>query len=126
MKPIKSISTLSDTTDYHPYDANLPAVFNEIKHLIQQVLPNIQVEHVGSSSIPGVGGRNVIDMVIPAVDPEQMAIKHHLYALGFQDSPFQHFLPLLVGAVAWQGNDYSILLYVIPPNLDIYKGWITF
>src|ERR1043165_7591445 len=122
MKPIKSISTLSDTADYHPYDVNLPAVFNEIKLLIQQELPTVQVEHVGSSSIPGVGGRNVIDMVMPATAPEQMAIKQHLYALGFQDSPFRHFLPLLVGAVAFQGNEYTILLYVIAPDSDTYQS----
>ena len=126
MNPIKNLSSYSDTAEYHPYDANLPMAFNEVKRLIQEVLPDIQVEHVGSSSIPGVGGRNVIDMVIPAADPDQAAIKHHLYALGFQDSPFRHFLPLLVGVIAFQGHGYPILLYVLSPESEVYADWITF
>lgn len=126
MKSIKSIATSSYTVDYHPYDANLPAVFNEVKRLIQQALPDVRVEHVGSSSISGVGGRNAIDIVIPAVASDQAAIKSHLATLGFQDSPWQHFLPLLVGAVVFQAKEYTILLYVLPPDSDVYTGWITF
>ncbi len=83
MKSIRSIATSSYTVDYHPYDANLPAVFNEVKRLIQQALPDARVEHVGSSSIPGVGGRNAIDIVIPTAVSDQAAIKSHLATLGF-------------------------------------------
>jgi GrpB-like predicted nucleotidyltransferase (UPF0157 family) len=126
MTQIKSMNRLSNTVQYHPYDPNLPAVFDKVKSLIQQALPAVQVEHVGSSSIPGVGGRNVIDMVIPAENQDQPSVKQHLLALGFQNSPFQHFLPLLVGVVSDHGQEYTILLYVIPPDSDIYRGWITF
>ena len=99
MKQIKSLSRLSYTVEYHPYDSNLPAVFDKVKSLIQQVLPAVQVEHVGSSSIPGVGGRNVIDMVIPAENQDQASVKQQLLALGFEDSPF---------------------------DSDVYRGWTAF
>ena len=126
MDRIKPATSLSDTVEYHPYDPQLPAVFDQIKRLIQRAAPDLRVEHVGSSSIPGVGGRNVLDIVIPVEGPAQASIEQHLYGLGFQDAPFRHFLPVLVGVVSEQGKDYSILLYVLPPDSDIYQGWITF
>lgn len=68
----------------------------------------------------------MIDMVIPAETQDQPFVKQHLLALGFQDSPFQHFLPLLVGTVSDHGKEYTILLYVITSDSDIYRGWIMF
>ena len=126
MNKIKSFTSQSDTTEYHPYDPNLPAVFLEIKGLIEEALPNVKVEHVGSSSIPGVGGRNAIDIVIPAAKAEEPAIRQGLQGLGFQDSPFKHFLPLMVGVIAHEGKDYTILLYVISQDSEVYTGWIAF
>ena len=126
MKPIKRLLKSSDSMEYHPYDTNLPIVFAELRRLLQEELPTLQIEHVGSSSIPGVGGRNAIDIVILAAEANQADIKQHLYDLGFEDSPFRHFLPLLVGAIVFQNNDYPILLYVLSPDSDVYRGWITF
>src|SRR5258705_6139182 len=126
MKMIKKVTYFSDAVDYHPYDINLSAVFEQIKNIVQQTLPGIQVEHVGSSSIPGVGGRNVIDIAIPTIDPDQTSIKDQLQALGFQDAPFRHFLPILIGSVSHQSKEYAILLYVLSPDLDVYKDWIIF
>lgn len=97
MKQIKKIATFSETVHYHPYDANLPIAFEEVKNIIRTKLPHVHVEHVGSSSIPGVGGRNVIDMAIAAEEADQGfgakgVLKHQLYDLGFQDSPKTPFL----------------------------------
>lgn len=126
MKQIKQITTFSETVHYHPYEGNLPVVFEEIKNIIRTKLPHVHVEHVGSSSIPGVGGRNVIDMAIAAQEADQVVIKNQLCDLGFQDSPFEHYLPLLVGAFDFRGKEYAILLYVVQPDSDVYQGWIMF
>src|SRR5258706_1975255 len=126
MNMIKKVTTFSNAAEYHPYDTNLSAVFEQIKNIIQQPLPGIQVEHVGSSSIPGVGGRNVIDIAIPTIDLDQTSIKDQLKALGFQDAPFRHFLPILIGSVSHQSKEYAILLYVLSLDLDVYKDWIIF
>ena len=126
MNPIKPMTAGSDKVEYHPYDPSLPQAFEAIRSIIQQALPNARVEHVGSSSIPGLGGRNALDIVIPAQQPDQAAIKQSLYGLGFQDSPFRHFLPLLVGTLPYQGRDYTLLSYVLAPESDIYVGWIAF
>jgi GrpB-like predicted nucleotidyltransferase (UPF0157 family) len=126
MKLIKSFGPTSDSVQYNPYDANLPSAFAEIKSIIHAALPDADIEHVGSSSIPGVGGRNVIDVSVIAGDADQIEIKRHLYDLGFQDSPFPHYLPLLVGTLAFQEKNYPILLYVVEPDAHVLKSWIAF
>lgn len=116
----------ADTTGYQPYDTALPAVFAGIKSIILEAMPDASVEHVGSSSIPGVGGRNVVDIALPCALEVHDAIRIRLKALGFEDSPFPHYLPLLVASAHSNGRNYPILLYVIDPNDIIYRQWVQF
>jgi GrpB-like predicted nucleotidyltransferase (UPF0157 family) len=130
MKPIQSMKSVTDDTpyvvQYHAYDPRLPSVFEKIKFLIQSAAGSIPVEHIGSSSIPGVGGRNVLDMAIPAAEAQQPGIRQALYELGFEDAPFPHYLPLLVGEVAFDTKHYQILLYVVAPESSVFGAWLKF
>lgn len=123
---INSFGKGSDTTEYHPYDEKLPQVFEDIKSLINDTIPDIQVEHIGSSSMPGVGGRNVLDIAIPSLTQKHEAIRTKLKQIGFEDSPFPHYLPLLVASTAFEGGKYIILMYVVSPDNETYKNWISF
>ena len=123
---INGFGEVSKEVKYNVYDVQLPYVFNKIKSAILEHIPSVMIEHVGSSSVPGIGGRNVVDMAIPVEEERHNEINSRLKRLGFQNSPFEHYLPLLVGSVIWQGNNYDILLYVIEPNNKIYKDWISF
>jgi GrpB-like predicted nucleotidyltransferase (UPF0157 family) len=130
MKPIQGMKAAADNTpyvvQYHAYNPRLPSVFEKIKLLIQSAAGPIAVEHVGSSSIPGVGGRNVLDVAVPAALAKQPEIRRALHELGFEDSPFPHYLPLLVGEVAHEGASYQILLYVVAPDSGVLEGWLRF
>ena len=123
---INSFGTGSDETDYQPYDINLPEVFKSLQALILDAIPGVSVDHIGSSSIPEVGGRNVIDIAIPTTGENNDIIKMKIKNLGFEDSPFPHYLPLLVGSILIKGKQYFILLYIISPENQIYKDWISF
>jgi len=130
MKPIQSMRSVTDDTpyvvQYHAYDPRLPGVFERVKLLIQSAAGPIRVEHIGSSSIPGVGGRNVLDIAIPAAEAKQPEIRRALYELGFEDSPFPHYLPLLVGEVAHESNAYQLLLYLVAPESSVFGAWLKF
>jgi GrpB-like predicted nucleotidyltransferase (UPF0157 family) len=130
VKQIQSMKGATDDTpyvvQYHPYDSRLPSVFEKVKRLIQSAAGPIPVEHIGSSSIPGVGGRNVLDIAIPAPQAQQPEIRRALYELGFGDSPFPHYLPLLVGEVAFESKSYQILLYVVAPESSVFGAWLEF
>lgn len=129
MKPIQNFQSATDDTpyvvQYHEYNSQLPLVFASVQELIQSATGR-SAEHVGSSSIPGVGRRNVLDIALPIAENEQPQAKQALYDLGFEDSPFPHYLPLLVGQIAYESRSYQILLYVVAPESDVLKDWIAF
>ena len=130
MKPIQRMKTATDdapyVVQYHPFDPRLPDVFEKIKRLVQATAGPVSIEHVGSSSIPGLGGRNALDIAIAAAKAQQPEIRQRLYELGFEDSPFPHFLPLLVGQITHEGANYQILLYVVSPESNVLADWLKF
>ncbi|MGI9290149.1 MAG: GrpB family protein [Gammaproteobacteria bacterium] len=84
--------------DYDPERKNL---FNLEKELLSDLFAgiNITIEHVGSTSIEGLGGKPIIDIMIgveslDVVDEriEQLAAHHYLYLPHFeQDFPERKF-----------------------------------
>ena len=111
---------------YHEYDPQLPGVFENLKRLIQGATGASEIEHVGSSSIPGVGGRNVLDVAVPVAPAEQHQAKQALLDLGFEDAQFPHYLPVLVGQIPHEERVYPILLYIVAPDAPVLKEWIAF
>lgn len=130
MKPIQSLQHEPDeapyAVHYQVYDPQLPAVFEAVKSLIWSAIGEVPVEHIGSSSIPGVGGRNVVDIAMPVAEENQPVVKQALYDLGFENSPFPHYLPLLVGQIFYEGKNYQILLYVVAPGSRVLADWMKF
>lgn len=130
MKLIQPFADSNDTAPYTvqylPYDSALSVAFEEVKRLVQSVAGAILVEHVGSSSVPGLGGRNALDVAIPLAEEAQPTVRSHLYELGFQDSPFPHYLPLLVGRLSYRNTQYPVLLYLVSPQASVYRDWLTF
>lgn len=129
MKPIQNLQNATDgapyVVQYHEYDPQLPFVFDSVKRLIHSVT-DASAEHIGSSSIPKVGGRNVLDIALPVGEDSQPKVKEALYNLGFEDSPFPHYLPLLVGQLTYENKNYQVLLYVVAPDSIVLKDWIEF
>ena len=41
-----------------PYDEEAPKIFEEVKRFVLKEIPcKIEVEHIGSTAVPGLGGR---------------------------------------------------------------------
>lgn len=48
-----------------PYSSKYPQIFQAIKGHILDLIPyKIEVEHIGSTAVSGLGGRNIIDILI--------------------------------------------------------------
>lgn len=116
----------SGAMTYQDYDEQYPQVFAEVVKAIQAVLPSAHIEHVGSTSIPGLGGRNVLDIVVAAEPARHDEMESKLVRIGFVKSPFTHFLPMLTRSMRCHDQDYPVLLYLLPEEHDIYQGWIAF
>jgi GrpB-like predicted nucleotidyltransferase (UPF0157 family) len=112
-------------TSFEEYDPNYPRAFDRLAGLIRGALPSAHVEHVGSTSVPGLGGRRVLDVVILAAEADQQGWAAVLRELGFADAPFAWIKPMLTGAVDYQGRMYPVVLYLVPEDHELYRGWVA-
>lgn len=47
------------------YNSNAPLIFKRIKQYLVDTIPyKIEVEHIGSTAVPGLGGKGIIDILI--------------------------------------------------------------
>lgn len=101
----------------HDYDPRAPQVASLLEQTITQHLPEIVVEHVGSTSVPGCAGKGVIDLMIVYPNGELEITKTLLNALGFQRQtgrdPFPESRPMRKGAIEFDGAWFRIHAHVI-------------
>ena len=99
------------------YDPRFPDVAARVDALIRGALPQVRVEHVGSTAVPGCAGKGVIDLLLvyPAGDLD--AARAALTTLGFQHqttgNPFPEDRPMRTGSLVHEGRRYRIHVHVI-------------
>ncbi len=103
---------------YQDYDPRAPIVAQRVSDLIRAHLPEVTCEHVGSTAIPGCGGRGAIDLLILYRDQSVEAILTGLEALGFQWVQRRNELPdewpKGAGAIDDQGTLFRLHIMVLP------------
>ncbi|MGH9846414.1 MAG: GrpB family protein [Blastocatellia bacterium] len=101
----------------HDYDPRAPQVALLLEQMITRRLPEIVVEHVGSTSVPGCAGKGVIDLMVVYPNGELEGTKALLDALGFQRQtgrdPFPESRPMRKGAIEFDGARFRIHAHVI-------------
>ncbi len=58
------------------YDPNWSKRFEIYASKIRQIFGNIQIEHVGSTSVPGMSGKSCVDVLAILPDTVELAKKH--------------------------------------------------
>lgn len=72
------------TVTLHDYDKQALELFTEAQEVLQKTLPESEIHHVGSTSIPGLGGKGIIDILIAIPDWTKKAeAGEKLMKLGF-------------------------------------------
>jgi GrpB-like predicted nucleotidyltransferase (UPF0157 family) len=70
------------------YNVEYPKIFSEIKQFICNVIPyKVKVEHIGSTAVPRLGGRDIIDVLIVAKREHMEKIAELLESKGFKYNP---------------------------------------
>ena len=123
--PIEGASKPGPMT-FEEYDPNYPHVFAAVVAEIRKALPDAYVEHTGSTAVPGLGGRGMLDMVILADGSRDDEIVANLLRIGFIESPFAFVKSMLVGRIAYGGKAYPLLLYVLPAEHEMIRGFLAF
>jgi 5-(carboxyamino)imidazole ribonucleotide synthase len=104
---------------FHPWDPATREVARNVARLVASACSIAVVEHIGSSSVPGLPGKNFVDLGIEA-DPDDIpAVSEAILSLGFGRqqgvAPFPPTRPMFTGSVVHEGRTYPIHLHVMPP-----------
>jgi RimJ/RimL family protein N-acetyltransferase/GrpB-like predicted nucleotidyltransferase (UPF0157 family) len=73
---------------YKPYRKTFPDLFQKEKARISSFLKHIlAIEHVGSTAIPGLGGKGIIDIAIAVAEKERESSSAILQKMGYEFRP---------------------------------------
>ena len=106
-----------------PWDARTVEVAATITTMVRRRRPDLVVEHIGSTAVPGLPGKGIVDLSIEA-DPSAIpGIVEMLNGLGFSPQPgpdpWPPTRPMLVGAIEVDGDEFRIHLHVQPTGGDM-------
>jgi GrpB-like predicted nucleotidyltransferase (UPF0157 family) len=113
----------------HQADPAAPEVARRLIALIATRWPRTPAEHVGSSAVAGLAGKNIIDLLLPAEAADIPAITQALLELGFQHqrpAVFPASRPMLWGAFRHGPTDYRVHVHVVPassPEVTALRGF---
>jgi GrpB-like predicted nucleotidyltransferase (UPF0157 family) len=101
----------------HVYDPVAVEVAGRITDQIAGLLPGVTVEHIGSTAVPGCGGKGIIDLLLIYGAGQLDAVKQRLDDMGFQLQTvgllFPETRPMRVGAVEYEGRCFQIHVHVV-------------
>lgn len=105
---------------FRSYDPRFPTVADRVTALIVARLPDVSVEHIGSTAVPGCAGKGVVDLML-VYPPGQLArARAGVEALGFRryDAPNAHpeTRPVILGSILHEGDRFRIHLHLIAPD----------
>lgn len=90
--------------------------------IIRSARPDLAVEHIGSTSVPGLPGKGIVDLGTETDASEIPAVTEAMYGLGFGPQqgpdPWPPERPMLVGSYQLDGREYRIHLHVQPLGGD--------
>ena len=97
--PAPTIRTVINRQRFAEYDPAWPQRFEAVARELREALPNAVVEHYGSTSVPGLGGRPILDVQIALPEiTNRDAYEPALRRLGYEP-----FVPPDMAALAEDG-----------------------
>jgi len=114
---MRILTYFSMPAEFRVYDLEAAEIAGLLCTTIQGVEPRLLVEHVGSTSVPGCGGKGIIDLAVLYPEGRLTRARTVLDGLGFQKQsgpePFPEDRPMRVGCVEHQGRPFRIHAHVI-------------
>jgi GrpB-like predicted nucleotidyltransferase (UPF0157 family) len=101
-----------------PWDPHALDVAARVIAIIETARPDLDVEHIGSTAVPGLPGKGIVDLGTEADPADIPDITSAMYALGFGPQPgpdpWPSTRPMHVGSVVEDGVEYRIHFHVHP------------
>ena len=103
--------------EYLPYDSQSRRVASWVAEVIRRADGSLQIEHIGSTAVPGCWGKGIIDLLVLYAPHRLDAARKALDRIGFQrqggEDPFPESRPMRVGSVEYFGRGYRIHAHVV-------------
>src|SRR4029079_19162840 len=119
-RPIGAYERLS--AEVHEWDPRTVEVAARGRELVRDRRPDLTVEHIGSTAVPGLPGKGIVDLSIETTPEDIPGVVAMLYELGFGPQPgpdpWPPTRPMPVGAYDLEGKEYRIHLHVQPKGGD--------
>ena len=116
--------------EWLPYDIRFPVVASRAAALIRGDVPRVTIEHIGSTAVPGCGGKGVIDLMVVCDLEALEVVKGGLATLGFQPQstrdPFPESRPMRVGALLHEGRLFRIHVHVLTSGAEEVASLLAF
>jgi GrpB-like predicted nucleotidyltransferase (UPF0157 family) len=116
--------------EFRDYDPEAVEVVRLLKDAIESADSQLRVDHIGSTSIPGCGGKGVIDLAILYPEGHLARARTTLDKLGFQKQsgpePFPEDRPMRVGCLEHKGRRFQIHAHVIAVDSQEYGELVWF
>jgi len=113
-------------TSFQSYDHRAPKVANHLMNLAASYLPEVAIEHIGSTAIAGCPGKGIIDLM--ALYPKgRLDVVNELFlAMGFQrqgkefKNKFPDARPVMMGTFEYENTPFLVYIHVI--QKDSYEA----
>lgn len=107
------------------YSNQLVARFLEEKQRLLKILPDsLPIEHIGSSAV-GIGGKNIVDILVGVTSREQMkAIRDILIANGYFEGHDSRDDRIFLASRTGETSEGDFHIHICPTNEDSYKDFI--
>jgi dephospho-CoA kinase len=114
----------------HPADPRAAVAAAQVAALIAAARPGAIAEHVGSTAVPGLIGKNVVDLQITAGPADVPVITCALLELGFARQrgrePWPQERPMLEGTFRCRGGVFLLHCHVVPATDPEARQMIEF
>ena len=104
----------------HPHEPRAIEAAERVAALIVAARPGTRIEHVGSTAVPGLVGKGVIDLQITAPAGDIPRIARGLLELGFCPQsgrdPWPETRPMVVGTFRHAGLVFGLHCHVVPDH----------
>jgi GrpB-like predicted nucleotidyltransferase (UPF0157 family) len=115
---------------FKPYNENFPRLFEAEKLRLQTLLDkSIQIEHIGSTAVPGLGGKGIIDIAICVEKDAFEIVSQQLQKLGYEFRPnysTSERLYFVIFLADLENASRRYHIHLTYPDSNDWKGFIEF
>ena len=100
------------------WDPRVDVVAARVVDIIHSVRPELAIEHIGSTAVPGLPGKGIVDLGTEADPADIPAITGAMYGLGFGPqpgpNPWPATRPMVVGSIRLDDEEFRIHFHIHP------------